>query len=296
MIDYDPHHWLRHLLDVRGSMLREIFLRVMSCCLFAAAVVYVHLRVHPVDISDKPHAFIGTALGLLLVFRTNASYDRYWEGRKLWGTIVNVSRNLARRAVALLAAEPATVDQLLRWTIAFPYITMHSLRGEKSLDQAAALLTPEQVRRTLAAQHGPSAVAAELSTLLAQAFRRGVISDVTHAKLEADVGILVDSLGGCERIIKTPLPFPYVVHLRRALVMYCFTLPFALVSSFGWLAIVATTMLAYTLFGIEEIGVEIENPFEKEENDLPLARICQTIEDNLRALLSKDAAPRPDHG
>ena len=288
MINYDPHRWLRHLQAVRGSMMREISLRVLSCCLFSAIITFVHLRVRPIDIADKPHAFIGVALGLLLVFRTNASSDRDWEGRKLWGTIVNASRNLGRRAALHLATEPALFQQLVRWLIAFPYVTMHSLRGDRNLDHATPLLSPEEVRRIMQAQHGPIAVARELSTLLLQGLQRGAMSEIAHARLQDEVGELVSSLGGCERIVKTPLPFPYVVHLRRAVVMYCFTLPFALVQSFGWLTIVATTLLAYTLYGIEEIGVEIENPFEKEENDLPLASICQSIEGNLRVYLSAD--------
>lgn len=285
MVDYDPHNWIRHLLAVRGSMVREIFLRVLSCFLFTVAVTYVHLRHHPLDISDKPHAFIGVALGLLLVFRTNASYDRYWEGRKLWGSIVNTSRNLARRAAVQLRDEPELHDRLVRLLIGFPYVTMHGLRGERSLDAAAALLRPDEVAAVMQAEHGAVALARAMSEVLMQARRRGALSDVTHVAMEQDVADLISCLGGCERIVKTPLPFPYVVHLRRALVLYCFTLPFALVASFGWLAILATTLLAYTLFGIEEIGVEIENPFEHEENDLPLERICKTLEGNLRAFL-----------
>lgn len=291
MIDYDPHNWIRHLLAVRGSMVREIYLRVLSCFLFAVVITYVHLRVRPIDISDKPHALIGVAIGLLLVFRTNASYDRYWEGRKLWGSIVNVARNLARRAAVQLKDEPVLHDRLLRFLIGFPYATMNGLRGERSLDRAAELLDPSEVRAVLQAEHAALAVAREMSQVLVQAKQRGALSDITFVPLEEDVAALVACLGGCERIVKTPLPFPYVVHLRRALVIYCFTLPFALVSSFGWLTIAVTTLLAYTLFGIEEIGVEIENPFEKEENDLPLERICQSLEGNLRAFLPAPAIP-----
>jgi putative membrane protein len=103
--------------------------------------------------------------------------------------------------------------------------------------------------------------------------------------LDQNVQLLIDYLGGCERIHKTPLPFAYVVHLRRALILYCFTLPFALVESFGWGTILDTLLVAYVFFGIEEIGVEIENPFGQDDNDLPLERICATIEQNLQALL-----------
>jgi putative membrane protein len=111
------------------------------------------------------------------------------------------------------------------------------------------------------------------------------MSDYIQVMLEHNVQLLVDYLGACERIHQTPMPFAYMVHLRRAMIIYCFTLPFALVESFGWLAIVATMFVAYTFYGIEEIGVEIEDPFGTDENDLPLEQICETVERNLFALV-----------
>jgi putative membrane protein len=103
--------------------------------------------------------------------------------------------------------------------------------------------------------------------------------------LDQNVQLLIDYMGGCERIHKTPLPFAYVVHLRRALIAYCFTLPFALLDQFEWGTIAAVLLIAYTLFGIEEIGVQIEDPFGSDDNDLPLKDICSTIEANLRMFL-----------
>jgi putative membrane protein len=103
--------------------------------------------------------------------------------------------------------------------------------------------------------------------------------------IDANVQQLIDYLGGCERIKKTPLPFAYVIHLRRALILYLFTLPFALVEQFGWATVAFTLIISYILFGIEEIGVEIENPFGTDANDLPLEDICATIEKNLLAVI-----------
>jgi putative membrane protein len=121
---------------------------------------------------------------------------------------------------------------------------------------------------------------------------RGHITDIAEAALEQNVRLLIDYLGGCERIRKTPLPFAYVVHLRRALVIYCFTLPFALVDSFGWFTALDVLFVAYTFFGIEEIGVEIEGPFGDDANDLPMSDICQTIHNNLYALAGAGEAQR----
>jgi putative membrane protein len=105
--------------------------------------------------------------------------------------------------------------------------------------------------------------------------------------IDNNVQQLIDYLGACERIQKTPLPFAYVVHLRRALVLYCLTLPFALVEPFGWSTVIYALMIAYILFGIEEIGVEIENPFGTDYNDLPLEQICGTIERDLLAIIEE---------
>ncbi len=106
MIHYDPHKWLDHLFDIRGTLVREISYRVMACVVWAALVLSIHNFVRPVGIGVTIHSLVGVALGLLLVFRTNASYDRFWEGRKLWGGIVNESRNLARTSTVFLADEP----------------------------------------------------------------------------------------------------------------------------------------------------------------------------------------------
>jgi putative membrane protein len=289
VIDYDPHDWRSHLLDIKGSMVRQISHRVLLCVAWSALVVYVHKYHVNLAVSDKAHTLIGVALGLLLVVRTNASYDRFWEGRKQWGSIINETRNLGRAASVLLADAPDLLRTLLGWTTAFPYAAMHSLRGSEGLGPAADWLPAEDVAKTLQAPHLPLAVSLRLSEQLAEGRRRGLLSDYAQMTLDNNVQLLIDYLGSCERIHRTPLPFAYVVHLRRALIVYCFTLPFAVVEAFGWAAIPATLFLAYTLYGMEEIGVQIEDPFGVDDNDLPLERFCAVIEDNLLALLPEPA-------
>lgn len=242
-------------------------------------------RVGSLEVPPTVHALAGVALGLLLVFRTNASYERFWEGRKLWGGIVNETRNLARAASVFLAQEPALRAAAIRWTAAFAYSSMHALRDEKSLGPLAQQLPAGEVDETLAAQHVPLAVSRRITGLLAEARRRQHLSDYLLVTIDANVQQLIDYLGGCERIKKTPLPFAYVIHLRRALILYLFTLPFALVEQFGWATVAFTLIISYILFGIEEIGVEIENPFGTDANDLPLEDICATIEKNLLAVI-----------
>jgi putative membrane protein len=292
MIDYDAHDWRTHLFDIKGSLIREIIGRVSTCVAWAAIVVFIHTYVHPLDVPGTVHGYIGIALSLLLVFRTNASYDRFWEGRRQWGSIINESRNLARAAVVHLKDSPALRDEVVRWTAAFAYATMYNLRGERGLGPVEDRLPKSDAEAVLAAPHVPLAVAVRLSERLASARDEGLISDYILVMLDQNVQLLVDYLGACERIHKTPLPFPYVVHLRRALILYCFTLPFALLTTFGWRTVAATLLVAYTLFGVEEIGVEIEDPFGNDDNDLPLDQFCATIDQNLSALL--DDAGRGD--
>lgn len=285
MVSYDPHKWFEHFFDIRGSMVREISLRVASCVIWSAIVVCAYeYGFRNIGIPSILHSLVGLALGLLLVFRTNSAYDRFWEGRKLWGGIVNETRNLIRLAVVHLREEPEMLAAITRLTAAFPYLSMATLRSDPTLLKLATFMPEAEARAIARAQHPPLHAATRISEHLAEAHRRGRVSDVTMQAIDQNVQLLVDYLGGCERIRKTPLPFAYVVHLRRALVLYCFTLPFALVEMFGWTTIFDVLLISYVFFGIEEIGVEIEGPFGHDDNDLPLEEICRTVEANVFAL------------
>ncbi len=279
MIPYDKHQWTSHLFDVEGSMVREIIGRVAICVLWSALVVLVHQAFEEITVSPVVHTLVGAALGLLLVFRTNASYDRYWEGRRLWGAITNESRNLSRLSRAYLAPiAPDLAESILLWTSAFAYAAMNGLRNTTGLGPPGDRLPASEVAEVLNAPHASLAVAKKMTEQLAKARDRGVLSDYLVVAFDNMVSRLMDDIGGCERIYRTPLPFVYVVHLRRALILYCYTLPLCLVQFYGWWTIVATLLTSYTFFGIEEIGVEIENPFGGDPNDLPLELFCETIE------------------
>jgi putative membrane protein len=281
MIDYDPHQWWAHFCDIKGSMLREIFARVLTCVAWSTVVVLIDQQI---DVSIQPtvHALLGVALGLLLVFRTNASYDRFWEGRRMWGNIINETRNLGRAGNAFLASAPELRRQLINWTIAYAYAAMHRLRGERSLGHGAKLLTEAEAAGVVSETHIPLAVATRISQTLRAARDQGVLTDYQMVALDQNSQLLVDYIGACERIQNTPLPFAYMVHLRRVLIFYCFTLPFALVGEHQWVTVLETLLVAYVFFGIEEIGVEIEGPFGLDENDLPLERFCSLIEADLQ--------------
>jgi putative membrane protein len=292
MILYDPHRWLDHFFDIRGTMVKEISLRVATCVVWSALVVAAYSNGFTrIAIPSTLHGLVGVALGLLLVFRTNSSYDRFWEGRKLWGGIVNETRNVVRGACVHLSGHPDLLQRLARWTAVFPRASMQMLRGVK-VSVSSRDLPEGEVAAVSEAQHPALAAAGRMTDCLKEAHRRGAISDIVFTHLDQNVQLLVDYLGGCERIRKTPLPFVYVIHLRRSLVIYCFTLPFALVETFGWATVLDVLLVSYTFFGIEEIGVEIEGPFGFDDNDLPLEEICETIERNVYALAGIETGVR----
>lgn len=305
MIQYDPHHWRSHLFDIKGSMLREIFSRVAVCVAWSLIVVAWHqagqskpvlsrtpegtlhfepsngfveaAREIPIAIPLTGHTLVGFVLSLLLVFRTNASYDRFWEGRRQWGNIVNDSRNLARLASSLLKDNATSLNSLLRWTAAYPWSVMNRLRDKKELGADTSELPPADVITVEQAQHIPFAVSCQMTDIIDSAKRRGLISDIQQQMLDNCVQRLIDSLGACERIHNTPLPFAYMVHLRRAMIVYLATLPMGLVTEMGWMTVPATLLIAYVMLGVEEIGVEIEDPFGYDHNNLPLKSLCETI-------------------
>lgn len=287
MVRYDPHVWRSTFFAVRGSMVQVIALRSLYVTLVAAAFTVVHYFVFPLSVSNVMgvHGIVSTAMGLLLVFRTNASYDRWWEGRKLWGAIVNTCRNLARSSVVHLHDTPERLATVMRLVRAFPPAATHLLRNKQW--SAPELFTHEDSGRALAKSHPPLAICTALSEQFKDAHRSKQVSDIVFTSLDADCHQLVDCIGACERIHKTPIPFAYVVHLRRALVIYCSTLPLALVSTFGWWNLLIVYLVSYILFGIEEIGVEIEDPFGDDENDLPLEQISEGIDKNVRAFEPK---------
>lgn len=280
MIDYDPHNWRRALIGIHGTRFGVIAWRAFAVTLLAAVITALHFYVTPMSVPGATtiHSILSVALGLLLVFRTNQSYDRWWEGRKLWGAMVNTCRNLARSASVHLASRPDLLARVLALDAAFPEAAMHSLRGKPWEPRG---LSEDDVQFIRGKQHYVTAVAQRLTAHLRAARDAGAISDYLLMMLEQDAHQLIDIIGACERIHKTPLPFAYVVHLRRSLVAYLATLPFAMLSSFGWATIPIVFAASYVLLGIEEIGVEIEDPFEGDLNDLPLEDITATIQRNV---------------
>ena len=229
-------------------------------------------------------------LSLLLIFRTNAANDRYWEGRKLWGALVNAVRNLARNISIIIAAESETeklekeITQKL--VIAFAMTMKLHLRQEIINKELASLMSPSNYLKLQNANHPPLEIALWIGEYLQESYHRNLVNVYQLNTLHQLVNELVNILGGCERILKTPAPLAYSIFLKQLLVIYCLIFPVGLVHSLNWWTAPIMTLVSLILFGIEEIGSELENPFGRDPNDLPLDRICNTISGNVGDLIA----------
>jgi putative membrane protein len=261
---------------------------------FATFIYLLYVYFYPnLSIEVGPHEVGGVLLSLLLVMRTNAGYDRWWEARKLWGGIVNQSRNLALIGLAHGPPDERWRQSLVRWTAAFAWVAKSRLRGEKLVPQLASLIGEKEAQRVQAAEHMPSCVALRLDHLLRQACERADGMDrFAFLQAQRERAALLDHLGGCERIRGTPLASVYSVTIRRFILLYLMTLPFALLHKFetDWLAPVVTILVAYSVLMLDQLGIELQQPFATRSlNHLPLDAICTTITDNLLALLRQSS-------
>ncbi len=294
MIDYQNRRWLRLLFQLRGSVLPVLLPRI----LFVGAVGVVAawlFDTRGIKIPTIAHTLVGLALGLLLVFRTNTSYDRYWEGRRLLRMMVNRCRDLTRQIVAWVGDDAggarAERARLVRHIAALYALSRQHLRDERNLDDLGDLLTAEERAELAPVAARPTHAAAWITCALTRLADAGRLSEQRLQLLDGNLTSLIDSWGGCERILRTPIPFAYAQHIKTFLLLFCLSAPFAMVETMGWLTPLASALLAFALYGIDEIGVEIEDPFGTDPNDLPLDRIGEVIVRDTTALLDVARAP-----
>jgi putative membrane protein len=290
MIPYEPKSWLKLTLHVRGTVIPRLLGRVGCLLLLTVVALAVkHSLPDPSKVFNgfKPlgHTLIGVAIGLLIVFRTNASYDRYWEGRKLWGGIINTSRNLVRGTVAHVH----DARELANLVSAYALALKQHLRNDKNLSEIEELISPELFQRASATANPPSIIALAMSRWIQHHQSHGRLDAITAQGLESQVRLLLDGQGGCERILRTPIPFAYAVHIKQLVMLYLVTLPFVLVAEMEWVALPLVGVISFGLLGIEEAGVEIEDPFGDDPNDLPVEAMCATIGRDVLALVESPA-------
>lgn len=282
--------WFRYAFQLRGSVIPAVSFRTLICGAFGAFVSVLHFGGIPVSLPILASVIPNIVLGLMLVFRTNTAYERFWEGRKLWGGLVNTTRNLARQIwVVILEKEEADrQDKLaaLNLLVAFSVATKLHLRQDPVNEELQPLLKPQHYERLKSMNNPPLEVAFWIQDYLQQQYHRERLGVYQLGAMQELLNQMVDALGGCERILKTPIPLAYAIHLKQLLLIYCLTLPFQFVSQLGWWTAPIVALVSFTLFGIEEIGIEIENPFGRDPNDLPLDQICETMKRNIADLTS----------
>ena len=292
----------RLFLVVRGSVLPRIRLTLFVNTLIATLVTLSHgvLFDHKVTLTTIPFTLIGLPLAIFLGFRNNAAYDRYWEGRKLWGELVHRSRSLARQCQSLIGgAEPATAAlglsdvrvRMIYRAIAFAHALRQQLRDVRYAEQLQPLLLDAEWRQAAAAPHPSDFLMRQMGLDLGLCLREGRVEGCLGVAIDATLSSMAAAAAACERIKSTPIPFSYSLLLHRTAYLYCFLLPFGLVDSLGFMTPFVVAIVAYTFFGLDALGDEIEEPFGMDSNDLPLDAICRTIEINLRDALGETVLP-----
>ncbi|OXB11196.1 hypothetical protein B0A81_01280 [Flavobacterium plurextorum] len=287
--------WFKMLFEWKGSVLPQLLPRLLLLLLFSFTVVYFkpYLIQYNLHINPAIFTLFGIALAIFLGFRNSVSYDRFWEGRKLWGALLNDTRSLARQSITLINdnAYEAKRDNFLNLLIAFVYSLKHQLRETDSAQDMTRLLPKELAEQLKEVQFKPVIILRELGIWVKNAKSENKIDSITQLAFEENLNKLSDIVGGCERIASTPIPYTYSVLLHRTVYIYCFLLSFGFVETMGWITPFIIVFIAYTFVALEAIADELENPFGLQPNDLALDTMSQMIENTLLELNNKKVTP-----
>lgn len=288
MILYNRHHWLRAIWHFHtGKTAISLLKRLFFVGLYVTAVTITELTFYDIKLSYTPAEFFGAMgilLSLLLLFRTNTAYDRFYEGRRTWGALVNTTRNLAVLYHAILPKEAIEERLYFAKTISnFPFALKNHLRATRDfseLDEAVIGGIAELELRS----HVPGGVVSQLRNRTEELYRKGTISDAQSINLNTLLILLLDINGICERIKSTPIPFSYNYFIKFFITAYLIVLPFTIIEEFGYLTVPIVLLVSYVLVGLEMIGEEIEEPFGLERNNLPLNQLSQMIRVNVHEI------------
>ncbi len=295
---------VRLFLILRGSVLQRIFPQVLVVMALSTVVVFAHGRAPGAfpTFSGAPFALLGIALSVFLGFSNNACYDRWWEARKAWGALVAALRDLTRRTLLLEHYGPdaaAARWRLIDLAIAFPHALVAHLRPGAAATALDRVMPAGLAAAMAASPNPPERLLREMGETLARLRARNVLSDVEYRAIDDVVTRMNDVLAACERIKSTPVPFGYLLLLHRTAYLFCFLLPFGFADVLGWGTPVATALVAYTFFGLDALGSELEEPFGTLPNDLPIAALATAMEIGLREARGESdlpALPQPvDH-
>ncbi|MFH6959856.1 bestrophin family protein [Flavobacterium aquidurense] len=301
MIIKKKHNWFRMLFEWKGSVLPQLLPRLLLLLLFSFLVVYFkpYLIAYNLHINPSIFTLFGIALAIFLGFRNSVSYDRFWEGRKLWGALLNDTRSLARQSITLIndPTYDTKRDNFTNLLIAFVYSLKHQLRETDAAEDLNRLLPKEFTEQLKEVQFKPIIILRELGIWVKNAKAENKIDSVTQLAFEENLNKLSDIVGGCERIASTPIPYTYSVLLHRTVYIYCFLLSFGFVETMGWVMPFIIVFIAYTFVALEAIADELENPFGLQPNDLALDTMARMIENTLLELNDRKTNPiqNPNH-
>lgn len=292
MIVYDSKSWTSFYKVLfktfkDNNNLRQLMFVVFLSLVYVSTVTYIDIEIWKKSFSIDTVFFslLGVTLSLFLVFRLNSAYDRWWEGRKLWGKLVNDSRSLAMHLNTVIPQEDSKrrrffVKSLANFCLALQWHLRDDMRHGELIHINKS--TTEDIEK---ANHVPNAIAAQLFQEIEEMWKEKTITDLDKFQIKAILQSFVDILGACERIKNTPIPFSHSTFIKIFTVVYILVLPFGLITMFHYLTIPAVIVMSFAMFGVEIISDEIENPFRMEANSLPIGRLSDIIRENVYDIL-----------
>jgi putative membrane protein len=284
MINYNPKNWLGFIFSFHKSdTIRILWKELIYIAILTAIITALELHFYPASSVLKNltvvYSLLGFVISLLLVFRTNTAYDRWWEGRKLWGTVVNDARNLTS-ILSTIGLTEAELHYHSMYIIAFSQSMKEHLRRTK-------LPLSFPMEESMRVENQPLWIAHQLRKEFALLLTKGRIDNIQWELLNKHLDNLIDSLGACERILNTPIPFSYSLFFKKFIFIYVVTMPLAFVELFEYWSVLISTFVFYALVSMEILAEEIEDPFGTDTNDLPLDDICNRIQENISQILLK---------
>ena len=291
MVKYNPKTWFslifhsysRQVMKTLTPTLLFMIVYTAVCCF----VILDFLKLHESDFQPTiaMHSLLGIVLGLFLVFRTNTAYDRWWEGRKLWGATVNSTRNLALKLNAYISKENhEDRDWFAKMIANFAFATKESLRRGVLLHELEPV-SENFIEELKKYNHKPNRISAMLYEKTNTMYRNGLFTGDQLINLDKELKDLIDIMGGCERIRNTPIPYSYMMYIKKFIFIYVITLPFGFVTDSGYFTILIVLLITFVLMSVELIAEEIEDPFGHDLNDLPTEELSKKIRENVAEIL-----------
>ncbi|MEY4926259.1 MAG: hypothetical protein RI894_695 [Bacteroidota bacterium] len=284
MISYNPKEWLSFIFQFhKADTFRKLFPLIIIVGVYTAIIAYLELHYFTFDKDSALrnisvlHSLLGFALSMLLVFRTNTAYDRWWEGRRQWGSLNNSSRNLAIKLDGLLAKNDIANRAFFAAVIGNIAVSLKNHLRHKFIPEEWSNVEGYSIEQACASKNLPIASINILFKKLIDLKQQGILNDTHLLLLDNDLRVFSDTIGACERIKNTPIPFSYSVFLKKFIFLYVMTLPFGYAFTLNWYVVIVVMLIFYALASLELIAEEIENPFGTDPNDLPLNKLSDGI-------------------